>query len=393
VGGRSAVPAAPAASITLPFPPDPADRAPRPDEVRSLYSDGLACSTGCRPPGAELGWPLKPFDQQHPIRAGLNELRAGSLHVGVDIQAPDGTPIYAVQPGVADVLSQTGPDARVQVGNYVYWHITPAVHTGEPVAPFKTVLGTVLTGYGHIAFSELDYRGDYVNPLRPGGSVLEPYLNHARPVIGPPAVAAGGQVIVAAYSPQTFVRKTTYLTPVLAPAALAYRLYDVRGTPLTPLEWSFRGTHLLPWALRSLIYAPGAHAPGFACFATRSVCVPHWVYRLAGGMAPPLPDTLAPGRYRLTIYAWDWADNRTARAITLTMTATGWRPIGRFPPLLFHIPGYYIKSELLSPPQSAPVEPEPPRGEMPRPVAGAATLHGPQLTRSDPASSSRWGSG
>jgi hypothetical protein len=334
---------------TLPFPPDPADRATRPGEVPSLYADGLPCATGCRSDGAEIGWPLAPFDQQHPIRAGLNELRPRSLHVGVDIQARDGARVYAVQPGVAEVLAPSGPNARVGVGNYVYWHITPRVRTGELVIPFHTVLGTVMTSYGHIAFSELGAAGQYVNPLRPGGTVLEPYVDRAAPVIGTPSVAAGGQVIVPAYDPQTFVRRTTYATPVLAPAAIAYRLYDPQGTPITALEWAFRGTHLLPYAEHSLIYAPGAHAPGYACFATRPVCVPDWVYRVAGGLAPPLPDTLSRGRYRLTIYAWDWADNTTALETTVTMTATGWRPVGKFPSVLFHIPGYFTQRELLPP--------------------------------------------
>jgi hypothetical protein len=198
-----------------------------------------------------------------------------------------------------------------------------------------------------MAFSELGAGGEYVNPLRPRGTVLKPFANHAAPVIARPTVSAGGQVLVSAYDPQTFVRKTTYFTPVLAPAAIAYRLYDSRGVPVTPLEWAFRGTHLLPFALRSLIYAPGSHAPGYACFATRSVCVPHWTYRVAGGLAPPLPPTLDPGRYRLTIYAWDWADNTTALDTTVTMTPTGWRPIGHFPPILFHVPGYFERDLLL----------------------------------------------
>lgn len=329
---------------TLPFRPSGADRATRVTEVPSLYADGLPCSIGCRPYGAEMGWPLAPFHQQHPIRAGLNELRPGSLHVGVDIQARVGAAVYAVQPGVSRVLAQSGPNARVQVGNYIYWHITPRVRTGEPVTPFETVLGTVMNGYGHIAFSELGAAGQYVNPLRPGGGVLEPYVDHARPVIGMPALAAGGQVIVPAYSPQTFVRRTTYTTPVLAPAAIAYRLYDPQGDALTPLEWAFRGTHLLAWAQRSEIYAPGAHPPGFACFATRSVCVPRWIYRVAGGLAPPLPSALAPGPYRLTIYGWDWADNKTALDTSVTMTATGWRPIGRFPDALLNLRGYLTQT-------------------------------------------------
>jgi hypothetical protein len=334
---------------TLPFAPNPADRATRRGEVPSLYADGSPCSTGCRPYGAEIGWPLVPFHQQHPIRAGLNELRPGSLHVGVDIQARDGAAVYAVQPGVARVLAPSGPNARVQVGNYVYWHITPTVRTGELVIPFKTVLGAVMAGYGHIAFSEIDAPGTYVNPLRPGGSVLEPHVDRTRPVIGAPSVAANGQVIVPAYSPQTFVRRTTYVTPVLAPAAIAYRLYDSHGSAITPLEWGFRGTHLLPYWERSLIYVPRSHAPGYACFATRSVCVPNWVYRVAGGLAPPLPTAAAPGRYRVTIYAWDWGDNETALDTTVTMTPTGWRPIGRFPTILLHVPGYSTQSKLLPP--------------------------------------------
>ena len=156
-----------------------------------MYSDGLGCSTGCRPYGADIGWPLAPFHTQHPIRAGLNELRPGSLHVGVDIQASDGTAVYAVQPGVARVLAASGPNARVQVGDYLYWHITPRVQTGAIVIPHQTVLGTVMTGYGHIAFSELGAGGEYVNPLRPGGTVLEPYVDRAASVIGSPAVSAG----------------------------------------------------------------------------------------------------------------------------------------------------------------------------------------------------------
>jgi len=313
---RTATSASPA--DTLPFPPNQADRATRPGEVPSLYADDLECSTGCRPYGAEIGWPLAPFHVQHPIRAGLNELRPASLHVGVDIQARDGAAVYAVQPGLAQVLAPSGANARVQVGNYI---------------------------------SELGDGGQYVDPLRPGGTVLEPYVDRAPPVIGAPAVAIGGQVIVPAYDPQTYVRRTTYVTPVLAPAAIAYRLYDAQGTAVTTLEWAFRGSQLLPYSERSLIYAPGSHAPGFACFATRPVCVPRWIYRVAGGLAPPLPPpgTLAPGRYRLTIYAWDWADNTTALDTNLTLTASGWRPVGRFPAALLDAPGYFTRSELLPP--------------------------------------------
>ncbi len=333
----------------LPFPPNPDDRMPRSGEAPSLYNVSLPCSTGCRPYGAEFGWPIKPFHQEHGLRAGLNELRPRSLHVAVDIQARNGAAVYAVQPGTAQILAATGPNARIKVGNYIYWHITPSVQPGETIEPFKTVIGHVMADYGHLAFSELNAVGAYVNPLRPGGIVLSPYANHAPPEIAKPAVAAGGQVVVAVYSPQTFVQQTTYPTPVLAPAGLAYRLYKPDGEPATSLEWAVRGIELLPWTGRSLIYAPGAGAPGFGCFAKKRVCVPHWVYRVAGGFTPPLPPTLPKGRYRLTIYAWDWADNKTALDTSVRMTAQGWRPIGYFPTVLFTTPGYYSQSALGNP--------------------------------------------
>ncbi|MBV9943846.1 MAG: hypothetical protein JO262_17090 [Solirubrobacterales bacterium] len=327
----------------------------------SLYADGLTCSIGCRPYDAETGWPLAPFHQQHPIRAGLNELRPGSLHVAVDIQARNGARVFAVQPGVAEVLAPNGPNARIQVGNYIYWHINPEVSTGELVIPFKTVLGTVMAGYGHMAFSEIGADGQYADPLRPEGSVLRPYVDRAAPVIGTPSVSSDGQVVVSAYDPQTFIRKTTYFTPVLAPAAIAYRLYDSQRVAVTPLEWSFRGTHLLQFAQRSLIYAPGAQAPGYDCFASRTVCIPHWSYRVTDGLAPPLPTTLEPGRYRLTIYAWDWADNTTALDTPLTLTTHGWKSIGHVPASLFSMPGYFERNLLLpSPPRAGtPVAPRP----------------------------------
>jgi len=52
------------------------------------------------------GWPVKPFDRQHPVRGNLNDPRNGhgdakSFHFGIDVSAPDGTPVYAVEAGQA----------------------------------------------------------------------------------------------------------------------------------------------------------------------------------------------------------------------------------------------------------------------------------------------------
>jgi hypothetical protein len=74
-----------------------------------------------------------------------------------------------------------------------------------------------------------------------------------------------------------------------------------------------RGTGYLSPALKPVIFAPGAANPGFACFYTRLRCIPNWVYNLAGGLTEPLPLAgLRRGRYRLSVYAWDWAGNKSA---------------------------------------------------------------------------------
>ena len=52
---------------------------------------------------APYPWPVKPFDRQHPVRAFFNDPRIAdashAFHFGIDISAPDRTPVYAVKPG------------------------------------------------------------------------------------------------------------------------------------------------------------------------------------------------------------------------------------------------------------------------------------------------------
>ena len=50
------------------------------------------------------GWPVKPFDEQHPVRGFFCDPRIGAkggkaFHFGVDVSAPDGTAVYAVEGG------------------------------------------------------------------------------------------------------------------------------------------------------------------------------------------------------------------------------------------------------------------------------------------------------
>jgi hypothetical protein len=279
------------------------------DALPSLYADGQACSVGCRAAGAVPGWPVRPFHRSHLLRAGLDELRPANFHLGVDVLARDGTPVYAVQGGQAQVLASTGPDARVRVGSFEYWHIRPRVRDGQFVRPYSDVLGTVLRGAGHVHLSELSGER-YINPLRPGGRVLAPWRDTARPVLGRLRFLRGGRVLIHGFDPVIRRGPRASRSPVLGLAGLAYRLYDEQGRR-GPLHWAFRATQHLPARLRRLVYGPGSHPADAECAALRHPCRPNWVYRLAGGLAPRL-DVRPRRAYRLAAYAFDWAGHRSA---------------------------------------------------------------------------------
>ena len=296
-----------------PFSISPLQRPTTPtDGLVPYWADGLRCSVGCTAPGAIPGWPLRPFHEQHAIRAGINELRPANFHVAVDIEANNFQRVYAIQSGYASIRYPGTGDVNVDVGDFYYWHINPTVSDGQYVVAYKTQIGQVLYGFYHVALSE-GSTSDYLNPLRPGGS-LRPYTDSEPPIIGIPRIFSDGRVIVGAFDPQSLVQKgLPYETPVLAPSSLAWRLYNARGRALTGLEWAMRGSQNYPSGLKPVIFAPGASNPGFECFFTQRRCIPNWVYWLAEGLTQPLPlQSLPRGRYRLTVYAWDWAGNTSA---------------------------------------------------------------------------------
>jgi hypothetical protein len=290
------------------------------DRLPAFWDDGQECSVGCTAPGVTPGWPLRPFHQQHPIRAGLNELRPANFHVAIDIDAANFQPVYAIQSGYVHIRYAGTADVNVDVGQFDYWHINPTVSEGQYAVAYKTELGWVLYNFRHVALSEVGPQGQYLNPLRPGRSV-GPYGDTEPPIIGIPQVFSDGRVIVGAFDPQSFVdTSSTYETPVLALAALAWRLFDSRGHDLTGLQWALRGSQNYPPSLMPVIFAPGAMNPGYDCFATRRVCIPNWVYWLAGGLTRPLPlGSLPRGRYRLAVYAWDWQGNTAALDYWITV--------------------------------------------------------------------------
>src|SRR6516164_4051664 len=85
-----------------------------------VHSEAAHASTASA--GRSYGWPVAPFDRQHPIRGGFGDPRtiyleppthaslmhpvgSFSFHQGVDISAPDGPAVYPVADGT--VMSLT----------------------------------------------------------------------------------------------------------------------------------------------------------------------------------------------------------------------------------------------------------------------------------------------
>jgi len=150
-----------------------------------------------RSTGFAYHYPVKPFDVQHPIRgffgdprtvttATFGEDRPGSVgsftfHNGVDIYAATGTLVYPVVSGVVkiargDRVVVVSPDFRT----FQYYHVRPAVHAGQRVVAYRTLLGRVLPRWLHVHLTEID--GFRVhNPADLGH--LEPYVDRTVPTV------------------------------------------------------------------------------------------------------------------------------------------------------------------------------------------------------------------
>lgn len=174
--------------------------------IAATAGTSTAGAAGPAPTAASYGWPVKPFDRAHPVRGNFGDPRttfngpptqAGLLtspgifafHFGVDISAPDGTPVYAVRSGTATVFG--GTNVQVDSGHGFkaqYWHIVPAVKPGQRVTARKTVLGHVQKGYEHVHLTQLE-NGRPVNPLAPGR--MGPYEDTTAPQVSEISFRAG----------------------------------------------------------------------------------------------------------------------------------------------------------------------------------------------------------
>jgi hypothetical protein len=131
------------------------------------------------------GWPVKPFDKQHPVRGFFNDPRvldaSHAFHFGVDVSAPDGTAVYAVAPGTVYIEDKGHAVAVLQSNgrSHSYWHVKPAVSHHQSVG-LHQLLGHIEAPWGHVHFSEI-YRRTFYDPLRPGA--LTPFTDVGNPTV------------------------------------------------------------------------------------------------------------------------------------------------------------------------------------------------------------------
>ena len=206
-------------------------------------------------PGAASAypWPFKPFHQQHPIRGFFGDPRTVyenglvsdaltgggtfSFHQGVDIAAPDGTPIYPVESGTVHYLGAA--TLAVATGHRVifqYFHVVPVVGEGQHVTASETVLGYVRPPFGHVHVSEID--GTHlVNPLARGH--LSPYRDTTKPTIR--AIMAED-------------RLGTVDGPLCGRVELDANVFD---TPPVPVPGPFNGLPVAPALVEWSLARPG----------------------------------------------------------------------------------------------------------------------------------------
>ena len=288
------------------------------------------------PCASAYGWPVKPFDKQHAIRGTFGDPRyhldpegqLSAFHFGVDIVAPDLTPVYSVEPGVVVRRHASSITiGRTSGRRYGYWHVLPVVRSGMHVR-LHQLIGYVLPGWGHVHFAE-SFKGSYRDPLRKGA--LAPFNDHTVPTIGsvhvarPDGTAADGgpvagliDVTADVYDTPPILPPTPWDVARVAPATIWWDLVDASGgivdsSVAVSLEFA-----LPPNSDYSEIYAPGTYQnkpnrPG------------NYVYWIAHA----LDTTMFPdGAYHLEIFASDTRHNVGSAEVDLTFANGGLQRAG-----------------------------------------------------------------
>jgi hypothetical protein len=290
-------------------------------------------------------WPVKPFNEPHPVRANFGDPRTTfkapatlrglmtghgifAFHFGIDIAVPDGTPVYAVHSGMATFRG--GRNIHVDSGDGFateYWHIIPAIEPGQRVEAYVTVLGHVMKDYEHVHFAEFR-NGRPVNPLQPGH--LGPYNDRTNPDVGEitfrdprgeellPEYVHGRIDMVARASdmPATPVAGKWGGLPV-APAVVTWRVDRVDGTRAIPERVAFDVRETLPKNRTFWRYFARGSRQNMCTFNGQRSWRTVGVYLFLLTRKPFDTRQLPNGIYQLVVSARDSVGNRTTAKQTL----------------------------------------------------------------------------
>jgi hypothetical protein len=279
------------------------------------------------PAHAGYCWPVKPFDRQHPVRGSFGDPRiagrdyaTASIHFGIDIPAPDGSPVYATIDGVAARHSLHADVVRVLAGAVVheYWHVIPAVAPGSRVFARRTIVGHVEAPWKHVHFSEM-LSGLYMNPLRPGA--LTPYRDTTAPAVGaidaersgrPVGTRLSGTVDLVAEAADTaaIACPPPWDDKPVSPALVEWRFVANGRTSGWRTAVDFRNA--LPATSYAAVYAPWTRQN----HPWRRGGTGRYRFYLARAFDPR---TLPNGTYRLEVRAGDTAGNEGRAARTFVV--------------------------------------------------------------------------
>jgi murein DD-endopeptidase MepM/ murein hydrolase activator NlpD len=255
---------------------------------------------------ASYGWPVKPFDKQHPIRGSFGDPRsifrgapterglmhsqcACSYHQGIDVAAPDGTAVYAVRDGIVRTVTPDWVEVDSDGGSaFQYWHVAANVHVGDHVHARETVVGHILKGSKHVHLTELQ-DGKAVNPLAPGH--IGPYEDTTKPTVGAITFRSSDT------GPELLPEYVHGSVELVAAASDTTAMDVTRELPGTSDMWHTyaRGTHMnmVQMGVHRYWYNPGVY-----------------LFKLTPGRWDSRQ--LRDGVYRLTVTAWDTAGNRSS---------------------------------------------------------------------------------
>jgi Peptidase family M23 len=295
------------------------------ESVAQASSPGTGCT-------GSYGWPVEPFDSPHPIRGGFGDPRTVfqgelsheallegdgtfSFHQGLDISAPDGSPVYAVSSGT--VVRARGGRVTVDCGNgrsFQYWHVDPVARVGQRAVRGKTLLGFIQPKREHVHLTQLQ-DGRAVNPLDP--DQLTPYRDETKPQLLSVTVSQRGTRLMmtaeAIDMPSLPVPGRWNGFPV-TPALVTWRIEETTGRIVVPTRVARDVRRTVPRNDRFWdTFARGTYQnwPVFAGRKQRGMTGRYLVKLCA---RPFDASVLRPGSYVLVVAAQDIAGNRGVRS-------------------------------------------------------------------------------